>query len=408
MDFSLFRPFNTAFNDKYVSIREKYPFAFLMMEKQLRNFESGSAKLTLQNIRKASRLNIGRMIRSTIFAHTYKSSFTPQYYMSFERFRWLEHQLDYRMRAKNMSRFEPGKHLERLATRGLAYPKFMRIAAKNGLEAALEHKDLLASLNSDGKRNFCLIKSLLIKSKTKLVLTDGDTVPYAQMLCRAARQLGIPYVVFAHGYIQNPRLVGIAPINGDYLIPWTKGQFDDLAAELEEADILKLRYFGYPKEVFSSEVNSGQALIVWHTLLDRDREADIKDLVSSCRRVRDEGYEIRLRLHPKDNNDQELRKLLAEENINISKRSLGDDIREAEIIVGSYSSVLVEAAMSGKCAMQFSKYSKLFSFEGIHVLHPLETIREVALKQKKASSLQPFDFDTFEVFLNGVMPSSSI
>lgn len=402
MNFSLFRPFNDAFNEKYGWLRERYPYAFLLIEKQIRNFESGSIALCAQNARKSSRLNFGRMIRSTIFAYAYTGCSEPQFYLNFERFDWLESRLMTKMSEKGFLRFEKGKQLQRLATRGLAYPKFMKIAANHGMDFALESEALLERLDVDGKRNFELIKTVISKSNIKIFLMDGDTVPHAQIYCLAAQQLNIPYVVFAHGYIQNPRLVGIAPIKGDFLIPWTYQQFEDLSAYLQDHDARKLRYFGYPKEVFSGAGNADQVLIAWHTLLDRDRKAEADDLLSTIRRIRAEGYRISVRLHPKDANDRQLCELLAKENVEISRKSLRDDISQAELVIGSFSSVMVEAAMSGKNVLQLAAYSSL-PFERVPLLYPHEAIRDVVGKLVSPPSMQSFDFEAFETFLHEIL-----
>jgi len=402
MDFSFFKPFNETFNEKYGSIQKQYPYAFLLIEKQIRNFESGSVELSIQNLKKSSRLNFGRTIRSTIFAHTYEGSSQSQFYMSFERFDWLESRLTQRITEKGFLRFKQVKQLGRLATRGLAYPKFMRIAAKSGIVSALERKELLKKMDVEGKRNFELIKAVIVKSKIRLFFTDGDTQPHAQMYCRAARELNIPYVIFAHGYIQNPMLVGIAPINGLYLIPWTRNQFEDLAAHLDDHDARKLRYFGYPKELFSGVGCTEEVLIAWHTVLDRDREADLASLLATIYRVRAEGYKVKVRLHPKDSNDDQLCQFLAKQNVDISRRSLQDDIRSAGLVIGSFSSVMVEASMSGKKVLQLEAYSSI-PFEQVPVLHSNETIREAAQNLERQFSLDSFDFEAFEAFCQEIL-----
>lgn len=402
MDFSQFSPFEDRFCNKYCGIINEFPFAYLLIEKQLRNFEGGFPDLAVRNARNASKTNYGRMLRAVLFAWRYKKIAHSQYYMSFERFSKLEAGLKPMLSTMGISPFTANKQLNRLATLGTAYSRFMKVASRRGFEHAANDRALLRALDRQGQKNFERIKRFLTKANIKLFLADGDTTPHTRLYCLAARQLQVPYIVFAHGYVQDLQLVSVAPINADYFIPWTEQQLRDLAAAVKESDAQKLRYFGYPKAVFPSAGVAELALIAWHSLFDCDRAKEIEAIKSLTRRAQAEGYNVRLRLHPKDRSDNILRETFSNMNVDVSTNALDVDILDSEIVLGSYSSVMIEAAMSGNKVLQVSDYS-IFSFENVPLLGPDDSIRKVIASTSSRTLPKSFDFEEFGTFLSEAM-----
>ncbi len=241
------------------------------------------------------------------------------------------------------------------------------------------------------------------KKNVRLVIADGDTQPAMRLIIRAARTIGAPSIIFAHGYIQNPQLVSIAPIYGDYLITWTEQQANDLKASISGQDAEKVRFFGYPKDTYLSAGRDDLVLIVWHPFANADRERQIQTILSVARQLKAAGYDARLRLHPKDGKAKDLCKAFENEGLDVSTSSLAEDIGSAGVVVGSRSSVLIEAAMSGKRVYQLADQE--VSFEGITQFSPTADIAEIVKRPSSVSPPPPFDHSRFSEFLDSVVNS---
>lgn len=160
--------------------------------------------------------------------------------------------------------------------------------------------------------------------------------------------------------------------------------------------MVKMSYTAY------SEPVKNLALIVWNSLVDSDRDAEIPAITSLVKRARSEGYDIRLRLHPKDKQDQALMRQCGQLDLEISKNALDADIRDAEVVLGSYSSVMIEAAMSGKEVLQLAECSD-YMFENVPLLEANESIRQALEHTAQHAPPQLFDHRKFQQFLRSVL-----
>lgn len=402
MDFSSYLPFDHEFKKKFDWLYDEYPYAMMLFEKQLRNAEGGYEDLAKQNARGAGRTSLRRMLQVYYALWRMPISNSPQYYLSLERFEGIQSGLTETARLLELQLLTGNRNFNKVATLGAAYPKFMRIVFKYGFTRALEDRKLLTKLENQSRKNFEKVKLFLIKANVRLFIADGDTLPHARFYCQAAREIGAPYIVFSHGYVQDRQLLSIAPIHADYHITWTEQQRNDLASAIDPSDAQKVLFFGYPKAHFQSEPVKNLALIAWNSLVDSDRDAEISAITSLVKRARSEGYDIRLRLHPKDKKDQALMRQCELLDLEISKNTLDVDIRDAEVVLGSYSSVMIEAAMSGKKVLQLAECSE-YTFENVPLLQANESIRQALKHTAHHSRPQLFDHKKFEQFLRSVL-----
>ncbi|AWI60713.1 hypothetical protein [Sinorhizobium fredii] len=415
MDFSAYRTFDDEFRAKYADLLESRPYAAMLIEKQLRNYESGAAAIAGANIRKLTRSNYGRRFRAQLafrLGGLLSRESEPRYYLKLERFDTFKSNLSSPLAGLGMKPLrEVGaglmpemRVLHQLATLGGAFRTFMRTAEAEGIEKAVANQRLVNRLDKQARGNFALVKAMIEKQRLQLFIADGDTLPFSRMICAAAKELAVPYVVIAHGYIQSPRLVGIAPIYGDYLVTWTEQQAADLRQALREEEKAKVLCFGYPKDTYRSDVMGNQALIVWHPLHDGDLALQVEEIRGIMAALQAAGYDSRLRLHPRDTKARALRGFFSDTGIEISKDPLADDLEKSALVIGSRSSVLVEAAMSGKRVFQLAAYSTT----------PLECVAPIELGHSFEASLninqqhgtwRPFDYEAFLTFLQRIRPS---
>ncbi|CCF00783.1 hypothetical protein predicted by Glimmer/Critica (plasmid) [Sinorhizobium fredii HH103] len=415
MDFSAFRAFDDAFRGKYADLLESHPFAAMLIEKQLRNYESGALAIAGANIRKLARPTCGRRFRAQMafrLASLLNREYEPRYYLKLERFDTLKSNLSSPLSGLGMKPLrEAGgglmpemRVLHQLATLGGAFRTFMRTAHAKGIEKATADRKLVSRLDKQASKNFALVKAMIEKQRIQLFIADGDTLPFSRMICAAAKELAVPYVVIAHGYIQNPNLVGIAPIYGDYLVTWTEQQAADLRKALKDEEKAKVLCFGYPKDTYCSNVRGNQALIVWHPLHDGDLVSQVEEIRGIIGALRAAGYGSRLRLHPRDTNARSLRALFSNTEIEFSEAPLADDLERSALVIGSRSSVLVEAAMSGKRVFQLAAYSTT-PLEGVA---PIELGRsfEASLNvDQQQSAWRPFNYEAFLNFVQRIQSS---
>lgn len=414
MDFSAYRAFDDAFQAKYADLIERHPFAMMLIEKQLRNYESGSVAIADANIRKLTASSYGRRFRAQLafqLGGLIRRDPRPSYYLKLERFDTFKSNLSSALADLGMRPVRGGKAaimpemkvLHQLATLGGAFREVMRTAATKGIVEASADRQLMHKLDKQARSNFAYVKAMIEQQRIQLFIADGDTLPFSRMICAAAKELGVPYVVIAHGYIQSPQLVGIAPIYGDYLVTWTDQQAADLRRALREDEKAKVFCFGYPKDTYRFDVKSDLALIVWHPLHDGDLALQGEEIRSIAAALRSSGYRSRLRLHPKDTKARAFRAFASGTDIEFSEGTLADDLEKSSIVIGSRSSVLVEAAMSGKRVFQLASYRTM----------PLESVTPIELGHSFEASLngiqetgemQPFDYDRFLNFLLRVRP----
>lgn len=415
MDFSGYRTFDDAFQAKYADLFDNYPFAAMLIEKQLRTYEAGAVAAAGANIRKLARANYGRRIRAQIAFHLagLKRDASPTYYLNLDRFDSLKSKVSSQLAGLGLAplREERGmlmsemRALHQLATLGGAFQTFMRAAATKGIVEAAADNQLLGKLDRQARKNFALVKAMIQKQQIQLFIADGDTLPFSRMICAAAKELHVPYVVIAHGYIQHPQLVGIAPIYGDYLVAWTEQQALDLRRALRQEEKSRVLYFGYPKDTHRSEANDNQALIVWHPSHDGDLVLQAREIRDVAEALRSAGYGSRLRLHPKDTKAREFRAFFSGDDIEVSNKPLADDLEQSSVVIGSRSSVLVEAAMSGKRVFQLAAY-RTTPLECVAPIEVGDTFATALKANHETEARRPFDYDGFLSFLTriGIRP----
>ncbi|TCN17227.1 hypothetical protein [Sinorhizobium americanum] len=412
MDFSAYRAFDEAFRAKYADLLEGNPFAAMLIEKQLRNFESGALAIAGDNIRKLTRSNYGRRLRARLAFHLdglLNREREPRFYLKLERFDTFKSNLSPPLTGLGMKPLrEAGaglmpemRVLHQLAILGSAFRTFMRTAQDKGIEKAAADQKLVSRLDKQARKNFALVKAMIEKQRIQLFIADGDTLPFSRMICAAAQELAVPYVVIAHGYIQNPHLVGIAPIYGDYLITWTEQQAEDVRQALNEEDRAKVLCFGYPKDTYRSDFKGNQALIVWHPLHDGDLALQVEEIRGIVAALRLAGYGSRLRLHPRDTKASGIRASISNADIEISEGSLADDLEMSALVIGSRSSVLFEAAMSGKRVFQLAAY-RTTPMECVAPIELGPSFGAALTVDQQQGVLRPFDYESFLNFLQRI------
>ena len=185
---------------------------------------------------------------------------------------------------------------------------------------------------------------------------------FQRVILRAANELGIPYVVVSHGFVTDPKLVTIAPLYADMFVAWTEDQRRGLCEAIGPKSAVKVHHFGFPKPpLLQGSGISGRVLLVWHPFIESHgisiREFDTATTI--IKRLATAGLDPVLRLHPKDRSDAALANALKDEGVVTDHSSISVALGRAEVVLGSLSSLLIEAASVGKPVFQLSNYPSI-------------------------------------------------
>jgi hypothetical protein len=296
--------------------------------------------------------------------------------------------------------FSRNRQLHGMSVEGRHFKRALRQGLARGMETIAQDHAILAALDAEVGRNAARMRNLMRDSDIRVIVSDGDCMYFSRVMAHVARDLGIPFVVIAHGYIGNPFLATIAPVHGDLLVVWTQGQAKALAASIDPDDAAKLRYFGFPKTPELSGTRSpGRVLFIWDPLLIKgdQRNREMRGLATMFDRLRSAGLDPVLRLHPRDRSDAGLGSELSGAGITTDHHAIGLSLGRADVVVGSFSSALIEAAAAGRPVFQFSAEAP-FNHEDLPEVHMDDPELAAMLKSAMGQSLpgyRPFDVDEF-------------
>jgi hypothetical protein len=387
MDFSTYPQFEATFQRKFGALFLRYPHASMIIEKQLRLVEADELSGARSNMEKLARPRPGRRARALITAHLLRKPNAAPHgfcYLKLQRFGRLTARIEDYLHIRDMATLPANetwlmprqRALDVLAMSGPALRRFMSLALRSGIDTAIKDGDLMQALEREAERDGQRITALLKKWDIRLIIADGDTLPSLRLIGAAARKLGRPFIAFAHGYVQNPKLVSLAPINADYLITWTEQQAEDIRAVLPLPQRAKVLCFGYPKDVIRQSSATKTLLIIWHPTRDGDLHAQVAEMRKIIDLYASEGFRTRVRFHPKEDQQPQFLRALGRP-IDVSREPLAAAIETASTVVGSRSSVLVEAALSGVPTYQLQSYARET---------PIEFTRPLSLDEQSFSA----------------------
>lgn len=403
--FDYYRPFEASFSEKYGDVATAFPFAMMVIEKELRNFHAGETHLVRRNItQQAARNPVKAFLLSigTVFG----PARGPSYYIKLSGFDEIESNLHNQLEKQGfrsfshqkLAWFKRNKQLHGLTVRGRWFPRFARSVLSLGMDATVADHDLMDRLNRQIAANVQAVKRYIVRNDIRFFLSDGDCMFFQRVIIQATRELGIPYVVISHGFVTEPTLNTIAPVYADMFVAWTEDQRRDLSEATGCESAQKFQYFGFPKQpkLVNGRV-SGQVLVVWHPFVEASglNMGELERMSALIRQLTDAGLSTVLRLHPKDRSNEELLNALTERKIVAEAPSAVTSLSRADVIIGSLSSLLVEAASAGKPVFQLSDYPTIPDLPRIDLDDPglAEKIR--AVSGKTFAPYPVFDTETF-------------
>ncbi len=377
--FESFIDFDKHISDKYSAFIVAHPLLFLLLERELRKHEAGRERLSAVSALSEK----GRFIKNLAdfvyfsFARNllhlfYRGSKFDFFVLNLNRFPDVEKKIKCALTDFSERRYQELPwllrktiHLE--VNRGQVLSKCFERVQSVGWKAFLDDEIFCSRMERNLEKNILSLGKSLRHYNLKFILSQEEFPPSSRILAEACRRANIDYFVLAHGYIQDPLLVSIAPILAKKLFVWTSQQKELLIKLDVPAD--RVDYLGNPSifEDLGKPQSMNTAVICWHPLgAVNSVEEEIGDILTVSRQL-SKNFKVIIRLHPKDKGKyfEKIREsLVTLENVILSSDPFKVDLARAGLFFGTNSSTLFQAACNGRKSFQFDEYA-IYFFEDV-------------------------------------------
>ena len=364
--FSLYKKIDSLYWERYGVQAKKYPYAFFVLDKMLRMDLVGKKDLVIRDLNYYSRFSAKKFLVRCVqklcffpFLLCYRKRAVlinvPKFYdvgevveegFSAEGWRCF--------RNPRVLNFLCGTVCSGRLELNLIFKKYLSDSGGNFLD-----ENLLLRLNGAVEKEVRYFSDLLKKLRVQVLFVQGDSAPSERVLCEAAKAANCRVIVLAHGYVQSPSLITIAPVYGDQLCVWTEQQRNDLKSAVESTTASKIRYCGsfFRKRGRKFRDASLSALIALEGLPIEQEKQDfyLKVLNDYSRAMRERGFFVKVRPHPKEKSEivEQISSLFPNTSLSLKETAL-EAIGGCDIILAPNSSILIQALDLGKHAFQIS------------------------------------------------------
>lgn len=397
--FDEYTKINSEFISKYGWIEDKYPHAILFLDKILRAHIKNEPNIVERDITIQSTFNF-KLFFYYLCVGFFWDFFNRRrtVFLSLTRFDFASNLIKSKLDSKGFRVIKGGRYLRIPATSSfLNYIKLVFLfkkLKKIGLNNALNTK-FLKVLDQVVAKDVSYVSKKLSKVGIEFIFMQNDSSPLDRLICKAANKVNCKVIVLAHGYIQCPSLITIAPIFSDRLCVWTEHQKDCLVKVLTGDNRKKVKYLGsfLGHSAIISKLDEKNSLIVLEPLPkdteSRNRFVDI--LTCYLKSIQDAGFSIIIRPHPTFKNDAFSFFNSGLFNIEVSTcDNVYDDIERSLFVLGTNSSVLVQAGILGKPAYQVEELKKCY-FEYADVVNLKEFVTKLNSINNQSESKRSID-----------------
>jgi hypothetical protein len=241
--FEKFFEFNNNFEYEFNWFRHNYPLTFYVFNKDLRSFFSGGISNDEVKYWKCLLIFICQPFYRLILKVCFSIS-RPKYIYNL---RWNK-RLDLGFREycqvclgnPNIGRIRP--HL--LGFCPVEYREFHKILKMGSLSELKNASVRLRDIETRLERQRARLVGLFGVCDARALLLGGHSSAASALLISVCEQLGVHTVSFAHGIVQNPRLITVFPLYCSSFVVWSETQKMCIGEKLSVADVGKLVYCG--------------------------------------------------------------------------------------------------------------------------------------------------------------------
>ena len=198
---------------------------------------------------------------------------------------------------------------------------------------------LKSALENDIMKAVSIIKKLRITGA--LVHTDHTTS--TGIFCIAAKQLGVPVAVLAHGDFRSPLMISVLPLRADKIFMFTDRSFELICSELSEEKVGLVKTM--KSAVFKRRPSKRKVIVaaspwyIYNTPVKKER------LKCGLLELRENwpDYELIFCPHPLENSN-ELMSLVKDLGFKYNAGKTSALVVNASVVVGGHSSILFECS----------------------------------------------------------------
>lgn len=253
--------------------------------------------------------------------------------------------------------------------------KIMKNFSYNKIDKFLKDDIKMKRLNLMVEESISAIATKLTNTNIRVIFMAEDQSYENQILCIAAQKVSIPTYVFLHGY-PSGEYIGVLPIRAKRLLIWNEHQAHTLDRIFLGGQFnysTKYDVFGYPRfdqkyiNKKKQELNNKESYITFvsQPFEEVGQYIDRDSIYSKLQVLKRKGFNILVRLHPKEkNNTNKINEILSYD-FKISQSELILDLLKSEWVIGFNSSVIYEAHIISKNAIQIENNLSDLRYENI-------------------------------------------
>lgn len=398
--------YDQAFQRKYGHLFHAYPYAMIIFDTILRHNENENKTFSqnaIKRLKSQYKYNLKTFARRPFYLISAMINRQPAWEKSLfvdlsKRFAYLSSRLEEVCRESGVGivrycplrsyDFKLAQNRDRLfADQQIFSPGIKNTIKKitfENLPELISNKKLLHDLNGEIERNVEKLAAIMNRKKIRLCFTSGDQVYIKQFFCAAAQKAGIPYYVLLHGYTQGAKYIGVLPIHANKLLVWNNDIKNRLSTALtkssrvEEKD--KIEIFGYPiydgvyvkkyKEKYREDPR--RITFISQPFEEMGVAIDRETIYSRLQQLKMKGFDVVIRLHPKEKTKHDKIALIKHYDLDISDGELLKDLIESRAILGFNSSVIYEAKLLQK---------HVFQIKGLNINYLHEDVSKICIDE---------------------------
>lgn len=398
-----FAEFEEGFQIRFASIAEKYPLSFQYFEKFLRQFHAQRNILVEKSVQKLRARNKKRRFRARIknFISLPVRNFQNSDSIICDVSRapaigTVLNELAADRETSVLSQLPLSRGKRFLTLRDAivcaeGYEDALQVLNLGSTDEVVKNHDKFAAFEKSIKQiiNHCTepLKVLNVRGVVSHNLHSEEGL----VLNLAAQSIGIPTIEIAHGYTADALWTTAWPVRANYLVMWADEVVERAKRDFDRSG--KTLSFGPP---FSSAARGNDVVGKILLLLDPKNPGSnvnqhLERMELFGKRLNELGHDVMFRAHPKCWAHNDIKDYSSFILNRLSRQTLNDDLSSCRCVIGTVSSVFLEANARGIPSFQLSD-SFSVRMQGSEIIQEDQIEYLDTLIQKSSNQHQDFDY----------------